>query len=322
MTGQEILSLIINNERTNLHCIYPVASVEQIGKLISALSNNHGGIVVLGVHDDGIKLRIKGYAFQFNIEDLTFKLSGNAKITFNSITHGEFLINYIEVLPTFRATIYDNHAFTFNNKVKVTELKVKKIFLSYSHNDTCIANLVDDNLTLFGRDRLCITRDIKTMIYKSDIDKFMQTVSEHDFMVSIISDSYLKSRGCMYEISELMRSRKYWDKFMFIILAENDVKYYPSDVDQSSVKADVYSTNRFEYIKYWQDEKKKIDKLNSEITELAYKQGIVEEAKQISIISMNIAELIELLKSSLGIDFSKMLNNEFSEILSLVFEIK
>lgn len=322
MTGEEILSLIINNDRTNLYCIYPVASVEQIGNLISALSNNNGGIIVLGVHDDGVNLRVKGYVFKFDIENLKFKLSENAKISFNSFTHGETLINYIEVLPTFRLTKYDNKAFTFDNKSKVKEFKVKKIFLSYSHKDTCIANLVDNKLTLFGRGRLFITRDIRTMEYKSNIKKFMQTVSEHDFMLSIISDSYLKSHGCMYEISELMRNRFYWDKFIFIILNENDVEHYPLAVEQSSVKADIYSRKRFEYIKYWENEKNKINELSSEIKELACQEGIVEEAKQISTIAMNIAELIESLKNNLGKDFNEMLNNEFSEVLSLIFKIE
>ena len=158
------------------------------------------------------------------------------------------------------------------------------------------------------------------MAYKSDIDKFMQTVSEHDFMISIISDSYLKSRGCMYEVSELMRNRLYWEKFLFITLSSDDISYYPAGIDSLSVKADVYSTNRFNYIKYWQTEKEKINKLNSEIAELAHKQGIVEEAKQINTISMNIAELIETLKNSLGKDLNEMLDNDFSEILSLILE--
>lgn len=192
------------------------------------------------------------------------------------------------------------------------------MFLSYSHNDACIADLVDEKLNFFGKGRLAITRDKRTLEYKSDIDKFMQTVSTHDYMVSIISDSYLKSRGCMYEVSELMRNRAFNDKLLTIILSKSDESFYPEDKKPEQIKADVYSLNRFEYIKYWQAEKVKVNKLNSEISDLALKQGLVDEIKQINVISMNVAELIEIFKKSLGKDFTEINQNAFSDLLSIL----
>ena len=318
MTPNGVLKLIANNNRENIYCVYPVTPDETIGKLISALSNCSGGLIVFGVQDDGKKLRVKGYKFNVDIDSIKVKLSNNVKLTCLDLPHETATLKCINVEKCENVVVFSDTPYTLDHNRNVAELHIKKVFLSYSHNDTCIADLVDEKLTFFGKGRLAITRDKRTLEYKSDIDKFMQTVSTHDYMVSIISDSYLKSRGCMYEVSELMRNRAFNDKLLTIILSKADESFYPADKKPEQIKADVYSLNRFEYIKYWEAEKEKVNKLNSEISDLALKQGLVDEIKQINVISMNAAELIEIFKKSLGKDFSEINQNAFSDLLSIL----
>jgi hypothetical protein len=318
LTPNEILKLIANNNRENIYCVYPVTPDETIGKLISALSNCSGGLIVFGVQDDGKKLRVKGYKFNVNIDSVKAKLSNNVNLTFLDLPYETATLKCINVEKCENVVVFGDTPYTLDHNRNVAELHIKKVFLSYSHNDTCIADLVDEKLNFFGKGRLAITRDKRTLEYKSDIDKFMQTVSTHDYMLSIISDSYLKSRGCMYEVSELMRNRAFNDKLLTIILSKSDESFYPEDKKPEQIKADVYSLNRFEYIKYWEAEKEKVNKLNSEISDLALKQGLVDEIKQINVISMNVAELIEIFKKSLGKDFSEINQNAFSDLLSIL----
>lgn len=318
LTKNEVLSLIANNNRDNIYCVYPVAPDETIGKLISALSNCSGGIIVFGVQDDGKKLRVKGYKFNVDIDSIKAKLSDNVNLTFLDLPHETATLKCINVEKCENVVVFSDAPYTLDHNRNVAELHIKKVFLSYSHNDTCIADLVDERLNFFGKGRLAITRDKRTLEYKSNIDKFMQTVSTHDYMVAIISDSYLKSRGCMYEVSELMRDRAFNNKLLAIILSKSDESYYSADNKPEQVKADVYSLNRFEYVKYWEAEKKKVNKLNSEISDLALKQGLVDEIKQINTISTNNSELIEIFKKSLGKDFTEINQNEFSDLLSIL----
>nr|WP_308626281.1 TIR domain-containing protein [uncultured Eisenbergiella sp.] len=318
MTPNEILKLIADNNRENIYCVYPVTPDETIGKLISALSNCSGGLIVFGVQDDGKKLRVKGYKFNVDIDSVKAKLSNNVNLTFLDLPHETVTLKCINVEKCENVVVFSDTPYRLDHNRNVAELHIKKVFLSYSHNDACIADLVDEKLNFFGKGRLAITRDKRTLEYKSDIDKFMQTVSTHDYMVSIISDSYLKSRGCMYEVSELMRNRAFNDKLLTIILSESDESFYPEDKKPEQIKADVYSLNRFEYIKYWEAEKEKVNKLNSEISDLALKQGLVDEIKQINVISMNVAELIEIFKKSLGKDFTEINQNAFSDLLMLI----
>jgi hypothetical protein len=318
LTPSEVLKLIENNNRENIYCVYPVAPDEIIGKLISALSNCGGGLIVFGVQDDGKKLRVKGYKFNVDIDSIKEKLSDNVKLTFLDLPHETEILKYISVEKSENVVVYNGAPYTIDDNKNVTELYIKKVFLSYSHKDTCIADLVDERLNFLGKGRLVITRDKRTLEYKSDIEKFMQTVSTHDYMISIISDSYLKSQGCMYEVSELMRNRAFNDKLLTIILSKSDESFYSTDKKPEQVEADVYSLNRFKYIKYWEAEKEKVNKLNLEITELALKQGLVDEIKQINVISMNVAELIEIFKKSLGKDFTEINQNAFSDLLSIL----
>lgn len=318
LTPNEVLSLIANNNRDNIYCVYPVTPDETIGRLISALSNCGGGLIVFGVQDDGKKLRVKGYKFNVDIDSIKAKLSDNVNLTFFDLPHETAALKCINVEKCENVVVFSDAPYTLDHNRNVAELDIRKVFLSYSHNDTCIADLVDERLNFFGKGRLAITRDKRTLEYKSDIEKFMQTVSSHDFMVSIISDSYLKSQGCMYEVSELMRNRAFNDKLLTIILSEADENFYPKDKKPKQVKADVYSLNRFEYLKYWETEKGKVNKLNSEISDLALKQGLVDEIKQINTISTNISELIEIFKKSLGKDFTEINQNEFSDLLSIL----
>lgn len=318
MTPNEVLKLIVNNNRENIYCIYPVTPDETIGRLISALSNCGGGLIVFGVQDDGKKLRVKGYKFNVDIDSIKAKLSDNVNLTFFDLPHETASLKCINVEKCENVVVFSDAPYILDHNRNVAELHIKKVFLSYSHNDTCIADLVDERLNFFGKGRLTISRDKRTLEYKSDIEKFMQTVSSHDFMVSIISDSYLKSQGCMYEVSELMRDRAFNNKLLAIILSKSDESYYSVDNKPEQIKAEVYSLNRFEYIKYWEAEKEKVNKLNAEISDLALKQGLVDEIKQINVIAMNVAELIEIFKKSLGKDFTEIVQNEFSDLLSIL----
>lgn len=95
--------------------------------------------------------------------------------------------------------------------VKEREVLMKvNIFLSYCWNDSSEADRIYDyfmrNLNIeLHRDKI----DIKKW---GSIKKYMQSISNMDYTILLISDSYLKSANCMYEVLEVMRDRNYKDK--------------------------------------------------------------------------------------------------------------
>ena len=100
------------------------------------------------------------------------------------------------------------------------------MFLSYCQKDKGIADIIDTKLPRIER-KIEITRDIRAVGYGESFSAFMQTIADKDFVISIVSDRYLKSRNCMYEVCELMRDRRFKEgkekKFMRNVITKLDM---------------------------------------------------------------------------------------------------
>lgn len=57
----------------------------------------------------------------------------------------------------------------------------------------------------------------------------MQSNHGMDYIILIISDSYLKSKNCMYEVMEMMRDSEYKDKIFPAVI--NSEIYNPIPVE-------------------------------------------------------------------------------------------
>ncbi len=85
-------------------------------------------------------------------------------------------------------------------------MKHIKIFLSYSHANSDVVDIIDQDLTNFG---IPITRDIRDIGYRESIKNFMHRVETHDYVLMVLSDEFLKSESCMYEVSELLNTQEF-----------------------------------------------------------------------------------------------------------------
>ena len=56
----------------------------------------------------------------------------------------------------------------------------------------------------------------------------------------VISDNYLKSRNCMYEMLEVIKDSQFQNKLAFIVLSDDDKQYYNVQ-PVTSIGAQVYS---------------------------------------------------------------------------------
>ena len=110
------------------------------------------------------------------------------------------------------------------------------IFLSYCRNDSSEADRIYD---YFKRNQNIELHRDKINIKKwGSIKEYMQSISNMDYTILLISDSYLKFANCIYEVLEVMRDRDYRDKI------------FPA-VIYSGIYSPVI---RAKYVKHWQDE--------------------------------------------------------------------
>lgn len=126
-------------------------------------------------------------------------------------------------------------------------MKKFEIFLSYNW---CDSDIADNIKNFFEKNTDINIHQDKIDIKKwSSIREYMQSIPEMDYTILLISDAYLKSSNCMYEVLEVMRDRKYKEKIFPVVI---DKKIYDPIV-------------RTKYVKYWQDEFNKLDENLSEI---------------------------------------------------------
>jgi hypothetical protein len=155
----------------------------------------------------------------------------------------------------------------------------KQVFISYAWGGESerIANELDADLQSSG---IKIIRDKRDLGFKGMIRDFMQQIGRGYAVIVVISDKYLKSPNCMYELVEIARNKDIYDRIFPIVLADADI-YNP--------------IGHIRYIKHWED---KIKELNEAIKTLnpAHLQGVYAELNSYDDIRDNISNLTFLLK--------------------------
>jgi hypothetical protein len=119
----------------------------------------------------------------------------------------------------------------------------REVYVSYAWNDSRseidreeIVNAIEAEFEARG---VSIVRDKRDLGFKGSIRGFMQEIGRGKAVVVIISDKYLRSKNCMFELLEIQQHGDFTDRIFPIVLG--DAKIYEA-------------IDRLEYLDYW-DEK-------------------------------------------------------------------
>ena len=144
----------------------------------------------------------------------------------------------------------------------------------------------------------------------------MNSIDQHDFVLTLVSDKYLKSRNCMYEVVQTLKSNKYKDKLHFIIISDQDKKYYSESDD---IGAKIYDVlGQAEYIKYWKTQYEDISENITQVNDPSLTVKLSEELNIIKKIQIDIQEFMAYLKDAKGITFSEMMDSSFKDIVECI----
>lgn len=110
------------------------------------------------------------------------------------------------------------------------------IFISYAWGGEReeIVNQIDQALQERG---LKITRDKRDLGYKGSIREFMERIGQGNCVIVVISDKYLRSPNCMFELVEITEGKQFHDRIFPVVLADANI-YDP--------------LKRIEYVKHWE----------------------------------------------------------------------
>ena len=196
--------------------------------------------------------------------------------------------------------------------------KVKTIFLSYCQKDSDIADYLEEKLNPLIKGQATISRDIRDVEYHGSFKRFMNSIEKHDYVISVISDRYLKSRNCMYEMLEVVKDSNFSERLAFIVLTENDRIYYKEDQDVP-IEAKVYSAiDQAEYTKYWDKKVKSLDKQIEEIGDSVYAISQIKEKSIIHRILLDLPSFFDFIRDNKGLTISEHENEGFKSILSFM----
>lgn len=151
------------------------------------------------------------------------------------------------------------------------------IFLSYSWKDEKKADEID---TFFSRIGVDIRRDRKSIEQWGNIREFMNSIQDSDYAILIISDAYLKSVNCMYEITQLMKDPQYKDRIFPIVLDD-----------------EIYQLKkRIDYIVYWEEKYDEAKKEVARVKNIENAGHLSLELHQIREVSYTVGEFLDIIK--------------------------
>jgi len=112
----------------------------------------------------------------------------------------------------------------------------QSIFISYAWGGEReeVVNQIDQTLQKRG---LKIIRDKRDLGYKGSINEFMERIGRGNCVIVVISDKYLRSPNCMFELVEIAEGKQFHDRIFPVVLADANI-YNP--------------IKRIEYVKYWE----------------------------------------------------------------------
>jgi len=177
------------------------------------------------------------------------------------------------------------------------------VFISYAWGDEReeIVNQLDQALAQRG---LTIIRDKRDLGYKGSINAFMERIGQGNCVIVVISDKYLRSSNCMFELVEIADGKQFHDRIFPIVL--NDANIYDP-------------VKRLEYVKHWEDKLAELDKAMREVGQ-ANLQGVREEIDHYSRIRDKVSGLTSILKDMNTLTPEMHRESDFSQIYEGIME--
>jgi hypothetical protein len=112
----------------------------------------------------------------------------------------------------------------------------QSVFISYAWGGDReeIVNQIDQTLQERG---IRIIRDKRDLGYKGSIKAFMESIGKGNCVIVVISDKYLRSSNCMFELVEIAENKQFHDRIFPVVLGDANI-YDP--------------LKRIEYVRYWE----------------------------------------------------------------------
>lgn len=325
MNTEKIIQIVENNEFDNVICRVLELRSTELAKYVCGLANNSGGFILIGVEKrNGCMEKIgclKTFDVDGVIEAVRSKVSCEIPMEYGFISVMGIDVFAIEVAKGENNCLVEGRCYKYENN-DVKEMIVNQqdgpvtLFISYTECDAPIVDIIEAKITEKMQDKIKISRYTELQ-YKESFKAFMNTIQDHDYVLTVVSDTYLKRQACMYEVGETIKDHHYKDKLLFVVLSEKERKYYGMDAPEK-IGPDIYrgAEERLEYVDFW---KKRFDSLKDKMSGIDDYEAISKATEDLKIIGQiyrkDMAEFLAFLADENGKSFERLYENGFEEIL-------
>lgn len=167
---------------------------------------------------------------------------------------------YDEVSPTLHGLEFMQQ-FEEEGIPHIEEAARPSVFISYNQKS---GSSFVDTLEKKLKDCAIVKRDKSSVAAWGSFSTFMKSIRKQDFVVLVITDEYLHSQPCMFEVCELMKDEEWRNKVMFAILDER-----------------IYSADKYAFTQYWQKEESKLNERAKALEPIGMEQ-LAKDLKQLS----------------------------------------
>lgn len=147
---------------------------------------------------------------------------------------------------------------------------------------------------------LNIILDRKDLEYRQSISSFMQELGKADAIILVVSNKYLHSEYCMFELLQIYENKNMIQRIFPIVLDEVSI---------------AKSVERLDLVKYWENETENLESRIRELKNLSYIEGITEDLNLYQKIRSNIANLTRILKDINTLNIKLHKDNDYTQLI-------
>ena len=152
-----------------------------------------------------------------------------------------------------------------------------------------------------SQEKFNIVYDHKDLGYGGSISKFMDDLAESEAIILIVSNKYLKSEYCMYELLKIYEQKGIQNRIYPIVLPEVSI---------------AKSTDRLNLVKYWEKESKELMQKIKELDDITFLEGITDDLNLYKSIRNRIAKLTHILKDINTLQVQVHKESNFEELVT------
>jgi|GEM_PF-1236921 len=223
---------------------------------------------------------------KFDFQDLFFQL-----VIINSAQERDLDISSLESQYTITESEYT-----------ITE---KEVYISYARGGDS-GEIVDKLCEFLKIKKIEVIRDSEELKYKNSLKNFMQTLGKGKYVITVISDKYLKSRYCMFELTEFLENGNFQERIVPLIMQDAKIRK-PVDI--------------VEYIKFWENELESAEKAMKSVNLSNLSPNIMEDIELYAKITREISNLIGHLRDFLILPIEVHQSSNFEDVVNEINKI-